>query len=219
MIAVRGILLIAALLLSSAAYAQDREWWWDKPFKAFTMPSESMEPSVPSGAYLLATRRAPAELKRGDLALFMVNKDPWIKRVVGLPGDRIALVDGKVLINGKFAAYGAEDRYALPNGRDAGNRQTEQLPGEARPHTVLQLRLTPQDDVAEAVVPANHFYMLGDNRDNSTDSRFSRAEGGIDMVAFDDVYGVIDPAHIAPGKAPVRPKAESSPLLTPVEPK
>ncbi|MES2986410.1 MAG: signal peptidase I [Pseudomonadota bacterium] len=216
MIRKRGFLL-AAVLLPGSVQAQDREWWWDAPFKAFTMPSESMEPSVPPGSYLIAKKRIAAQAQRGDIVAIRVDKSIWIKRVVGLPGDRVRIVDGKVILNGKTAGYGQGQLYAFYNGRDKGVEQTELLPGETVPYMVVQLRPTPQDNSFEVLVPANRLYLLGDNRDNSADSRFSHAEGGLETVAFEDVYGVVDPRNIVRGKPVTRVPAKPSPALTPVE--
>jgi signal peptidase I len=139
-------------------------------------------------------------------------------RVVGLPGDRIGMIDGKVRLNGRIAEYGTGQSYPLNNAQ-AGVRRNERLPGESVTHMILELRRTPQDNVPEMVVPANRFYMLGDNRDNSSDSRFALAEGGIETVAFDDVYGVIDPAFTVRGKPKNLPApAGNQPEVVPVEP-
>ena len=185
-----------ALVMSTAALAQDRDWWWNAPFKAFTMPSESMEPSIPPGSYMIAAKRSPSELRRGDLVILLKDGTPWVKRVVALPGDRVAMVEGRVRLNGQSAEYGPARSYTLTKG-GVGEQQSERLPGTETAHLTLQTRLTPQDNTSEILVPRNRAYLLGDNRDNSSDSRFTLEEGGLELVAFDDIYGVIDPARIA----------------------
>jgi len=140
--------------------------------QAFSIPSGSMQPTLLIGDYLLVNKftygiRNPLTNKvwipistpqRGDVVVFIFPQDPskdYIKRVIGLPGDRIQVINKKVMINGKEfktpqAVY--DDPLVIP----APQGPT----GPAR------------DNMAPVVVPANSYFVMGDNRDHSYDSRF-----------------------------------------------
>ncbi|MCX5893959.1 MAG: signal peptidase I [Deltaproteobacteria bacterium] len=141
-------------------------------FQAFSIPSGSMEKTLLIGDYLLVNKlsygiRNPLNNKvliplgkpqRGDVVVFIFPQDPskdYIKRVMGLPGDRIQIIDKKVHINGKVvetpqAHY--EDNMIIPAPRSA---------------------IEPaRDNFGPKVVPPNNYFVMGDNRDKSYDSRF-----------------------------------------------
>ncbi len=158
----------------------------------FRIPSSSMMPSLLIGDFILVNKfayglRLPitnqkfvsiGEPDRGDVVVFRPPHHPdqdWIKRVVGLPGDTIAYSDHRVTVNGKPVAYRKIGRYI---GKGRGQDMTgatlsaEALPG--RTHPVLWREDIPfmmQGD-GEWVVPEGSYFVMGDNRDNSEDSRF-----------------------------------------------
>jgi signal peptidase I len=142
--------------------------------QAFSIPSGSMEPTLLVGDYLLVNKfaygvRNPftnkiwipwGEPQRGDVAVFIYPVDPskdYIKRVIGLPGDRIEIVNKKLYLNGQHTEIPppSED----PDGPRAVYREPEITPTE-------------RDNFGPVVVPQDSFFVMGDNRDRSYDSRF-----------------------------------------------
>lgn len=151
----------------------------------FRIPSESMEPTLLVGDFLLVNKEvssdhgigllAPTNLiHRGDLIVFHYPVKPslhLVKRVVGLPGDRIRLRDGRVYIDGHalsepYAVY----RPSLPDGyRDDFPLMDSADPG-VNPRWWIQMRSLISN--GELTVPADSYFVLGDNRNDSEDSRY-----------------------------------------------
>ena len=155
----------------------------------FRIPSGSMMPTLLVGNFILVNKfdygiRLPVlntkiidigEPKRGDVVVFRYPKDPsvdYIKRVVGLPGDRIGYYNKILHINGKPVAQVPAGIYVGKGSgvsmSGAGKRQ-EQL-GDVQ-HQILVMPRTPGME-GEYVVPDNEYFVMGDNRDNSNDSRY-----------------------------------------------
>ncbi|HEY0954947.1 MAG TPA: signal peptidase I [Roseateles sp.] len=153
------------------------------------IPSASMRPTLLEGDVVLVNRLAYdlklpltdvvllplGEPRRGDVVTFSSPADGTrlIKRIVGLPGDRIAMRDGELLLNGRPQVR-AGARYRgetiAPGWVVDAVRATEDLDG--RPHAVQALPvLGVPRNFTETTVPAGHYFMLGDNRDLSADSR------------------------------------------------
>jgi signal peptidase I len=185
----------------------------------FYVPSGSMEPTLQIGDELLAmkypygyssaslpgffvlptTQRLFGALpKRGDVVVFRWPGDRsqvWVKRVIGLPGDRIALQDGRVFINGNAVGLTA-DGSGLVEREDGSRveaaRYVETLPN-GRKHQIFKLMpFEPLDDMAEITVPAGNLFVMGDNRDNSADSRVPVSEGGVGLLPTDNLVGRVD---------------------------
>ncbi len=155
----------------------------------FRIPSGSMMPTLLVGDFILVNKftygiRLPVlhnkiiELntpKRGDIVVFRFPKDPtvdYIKRVVGLPGDKIAYHEKKLFINDQPIAQVSLGKSAyVADGEDPAS--VEHLVENLTPveHSILINHAQPTVEV-EYVVPAGHYFMMGDNRDNSNDSRY-----------------------------------------------
>ncbi len=185
----------------------------------FYVPSGSMEPTLLIGDELLATKfpygygsaSLPAFIdlpttphifgalpKRGDIVVFRWPGDrsqTWVKRVIGLPGDRIALHDGVVSINGTPADI-QPDGIGQAENEDGSltpaARFIETLPG-ARKHLIFKLsRYNLLDNMTEVAVPPDHLFVMGDNRDNSADSRVPLREGGVGLLPVRNLVGRVD---------------------------
>jgi signal peptidase I len=185
----------------------------------YYVPSGSMEPTLQIGDELLATkypygyssaslpvfltlpdtRRIWGALpRRGDIVVFRWPGDRsqiWVKRVVGLPGDRIALRDGRLWINGAPVGLNPDGLGGAES--EDGSRQPvarfiETLPGN-RKHTIFKHETDGElDNMAEIVVPPDHLFVMGDNRDNSADSRIPVKFGGVGLLPVSDLVGRVD---------------------------
>lgn len=185
------------------------------------IPSESMVPSLEVGDRILVSKwpwgysRASllvdpgidlpgkdgrlfgAVPERGDIAVFTHPQtgETMVKRVIGLPGDRIALSAGRLYINGQLVERRAVASYAYrdPSGSVTDVvRYDEVLPG-GRVHPIIERGDDGlADTMPEVTIPDGHLFMMGDNRDNSGDSRFwrmgfvplAKLQGRVDLVAW-----------------------------------
>ena len=117
--------------------------------------------------------------KRGDVVVFRWPGDTsqvWVKRVVGLPGDHIQMRTGQLWINGKavtLKADGIGEAEEDSGASELAQRYVETLPGGVS-HPIFKLRMNGRlDNTAEVTVPQGRLFVMGDNRDNSADSRYA----------------------------------------------
>ena len=185
----------------------------------FYVPSGSMEPTLLIGDELIATKYpygyssaslpaifslppSPRILgalpQRGDVVVFRWPGDRsqvWVKRVIGLPGDRIAMRGGHVVVNGEVARWKSDGLGQMENetGSHTPTQQLiETLPG-GRTHAIYKMvAREPLDTMPEVTVPPGHLFVMGDNRDNSADSRVPVDAGGVGMLPIDDLVGRLD---------------------------
>ena len=190
-------------------------------FAMYYIPSESMLPTLTVGdrvtvnkfAYGYSRYSAPFGLApdlptadgrifsalpaRGDVVVFRHPKRPevLIKRVVGFPGDRISIENGRLHINGEAIDRRLNDAYAYREhkGGIVDVARFEETLGEKRHEFLERSDFHPSDDFGPVVVPPNALFVMGDNRDNSLDSRY--AETGVGFLPIDHLIGRAE--HVA----------------------
>ena len=154
-----------------------------------------------------------SEPERGDVVVFRhpVTGRDFIKRVIGLPGETVQVKAGLLYINDTpvtVAPDGTFEELAAPQGPqqlrprcangpvgDGGTcvkeKFIETLPGGAT-HSILNIAMQGSDNTPVYTVPAGHYFMMGDNRDNSSDSRMPQTVGGVGFVPFENLVGRAD---------------------------
>ena len=202
-------------------------------FQPFWIPSGSMKDTLLVGDFLFVNKMAygyskhscpwslcpfsgrifASEPERGDVVVFKhpVSGVDFIKRVVGLPGDRIQLRDGVLQINGEPApqeADGVFEEIFEPQGSQrkyprcenapksvgdvcSKSRFSELLPNRVR-HSILNINMGYGDNTDVFTVPEGEYFFLGDNRDNSQDSRYAQTAGGVGTVPAENLVGRAD---------------------------
>lgn len=179
-------------------------------FQPFSIPSSSMENTLLVGDYLFVSKFSYGYSKhsmpfspnlfegrifgsapeRGDVAVFRPQSDiqtDYIKRIIGLPGERIQMIDGVLHINGEPVKREKVGDYLPDNAPSASVPATiyrETLPNGVAYNTLDINALSMGDNTREFIVPEGHYFMLGDNRDNSSDSRFQ-----VGYVPFENLIG------------------------------
>jgi signal peptidase I len=155
-------------------------------FEPFRIPSASMMPGLVDGDFIFVNKfsyglrlplintkiAAVGEPKRGDVIVFRLPSDPsvhFIKRLIGLPGDRIVVRDNQIIINGTTVPEQRDGVYSGGYGFSGSTLALEQFGAEQ--HVVMFAPDRGSTDY-EAVVPAGHYFFMGDNRNDSADSRF-----------------------------------------------
>jgi signal peptidase I len=185
-------------------------------FQPFYIPSGSLIPTLLIGDYLFVSKYAygyskyslPFSLdlfhsrlfgslpKRGDVVVFKLPRNPsedYIKRVIGLPGDKIQMRKGRLYINDEIVPrepikqIEEHDLYGYMHNVPT---YRETLPGGVA-HTIIEIEGDSgfYDNTGVYEVPPDHYFMMGDNRDNSADSRASPDQSGVGYVPYENLVG------------------------------
>jgi len=202
-------------------------------FQPFWIPSASMKETLLIGDFLFVNKMAygysrhscpfsmcpfdgrilASEPEAGDVVVFRhpVSGEDFIKRLIGVPGDRVQVKNGVLFINDVEARQEPAGQFIETYERQgpAGNlpicknpspgigadcikdRYVETLPNGVS-HTILDIRESSLDNTQVYVVPVGHYFFMGDNRDNSTDSRVPPAGLGVGFVPFENLIGRAD---------------------------
>ncbi len=185
-------------------------------FQPFTIPSSSMEPTLRTGDYLIVSkfsygwsrhslpfspplfygRILGLQPKRGDVIVFKLPRDQgrtdYVKRLVGLPGDRVQVLHGAVYVNGHPFAQAPGRALFDPEGLPRKVTEVRETNSTGKSYTIYREALDHQGENTDVyVAPPGQYFFMGDNRDNSLDSRWS-GDIGVGFVPAENLVGRVE---------------------------
>jgi signal peptidase I len=192
-------------------------------FEPFTIPSPSMYPGLIEGDYIIVNKLGYGisrhsilfspklfsgrffqvkELQRGDITVFknpQNESEYWIKRLIGLPGDRIQMKNGRLYINGAIVQSLPQGDYVFKNTGHKAELILETLQSGRSYLTINDYDHSRGDNTEQLTVPENHYFFMGDNRDNSNDSRLDlgfvhqdHAIGKAEYILFSNEFSILN---------------------------
>lgn len=201
-IALIGGLVVTIVLTFLTA---SRAFW-----QPYSIPAGSMKPTLLVGDRVIAWRPVGYRPERGDVVVFRHPRQPidYVKRVIGLPGDTVQMKDGAVWLNGSplpqadagqfaevMAPQGPAQTTLLCSNAPVGygalcyNEQKIETMPDGKSHAILNTGTTWLDNSQLLTVPPGFYFVMGDNRDFSMDSRAVAEAGGIGMIPAENIIG------------------------------
>ena len=185
-------------------------------FQPFNIPSGSMIPTLLVGDYIFVSKYAygyskhsfpfspdifsgrilASTPKRGDVIVFKLPRDgqtDYIKRLIGMPGDKVQMKEGRLFVNDVMVPREPIPKIRTENfsGRETDVPTYKETLPDGVSHTVIEIQgdTGMNDNTEPFLVPPDNYFMMGDNRDNSLDSRVPPDQQGVGYVPFEDLVG------------------------------
>ena len=189
--------VLAAFTLPLTACNDPSAWRESLPFQWYEASSTSMEPNYSVGTQIFAVSVDPTELARGDVVIAKSQAgEDYIVRVIGLPGDRIGVEDGVIILNGErveqklLGDYSYETTYTYDQPYTVtldARRLREGLPGASGSHEILDSGESPADNYPIIELIEGEYFLMGDNRDHAADSRVLPEFNGLGVLTADRI--------------------------------
>ncbi len=182
-------------------------------FRSYVAPAGSMKPTILTGQCFIARLDfETADLTQGTIVTFRHPTDgnEWVKRIVATERQTVQMIDGRLVIDGRpvrveedgifvetFEPQGPAGKWprcangVVPEGPDCIKTRAMETLGDVS-YGILDVGSFPLDNTGIFTVPEGHLFLLGDNRDNSDDSRLRRIAGGLGFIPVANVTGIVD---------------------------
>ncbi|SIO14804.1 signal peptidase I [Parasphingorhabdus marina DSM 22363] len=166
-------------------------------YRALYTAGISMSPTLQMNDRFFVKMSDYQPVERGDVVVLRANGVEYVKRIVGLPGDTVGMANGKLILNGETVSTvtvkdaGSAEYCDYPVGAPRSGQAviySESLPDNGPSYPVVNCDHSVGDEFAEVQVPNGHYFMMGDNRDRSADSRMAPPLG-LGMVRRTDIVG------------------------------